>query len=80
MDNRGCLYLCSLNCNDLPGKIRELSEFAKENNFNLILLQEIHLNQSKSFKISNNTILLINYINPNSIKILEEKQSVSEII
>ena len=65
MDHRGCLSLCSWNCNGLPGKILELREFVKERNLDIILLQETHLDQSKSCKIPNYTIFRNDFINPN---------------
>ena len=65
MDRRGCLSLVSWNCNGLAGRILELREFVKEHNPDILMLQETHLDQSKSCKIPNYTIFRNDFINPN---------------
>ena len=66
MVNRGCLFLCSWNCNGINSKILELRDFVIEHSPDIILLQETHLRPGKSFKIPNYIIIRNDFIDPNS--------------
>ena len=66
MVNRGCLFLCSWNCNGINGKILELREFINEHSPDIIFLQETHLRPGKTLKIPNYVIIRNDFINPNS--------------